>query len=80
VKISADTHEVLVPHGCGFVLVQLTIVYDRPGRWEHRPLLEWSVSLLSQRARLSEKCEVTLSVTEIILHMLSQRPAVLGSP
>lgn len=71
----ADQYIVYVARPSGttrnHVQVKLTIVYDRVGEYARRPLLEWAASLLSGWDRLPDKCEVNLSVTEILLHMLA---------
>jgi hypothetical protein len=68
-------HLVYVPRHIGgtknHVLVKLTLLYDRADINVHEtPLLDIAVDMLSTWEHLPDKCTVTVSISQILIHLL----------
>lgn len=69
--------ELYVPRYIGstinHALVRLTLIHDRPGIDIHKqPLLEMVAELLSEWDILPDKCSITLSITDILTHLVQK--------
>lgn len=69
-----------VPRSEGHVLVKLTLLHDRTDiPFIKTAFLEQATTLLSMRACLPDKAEVTLSMTDILLFLIQRHvPSSMG--